>query len=366
MKKLSLVILLLALITACTTNKKEGYTIEGSIRGLPDDLVLLQIRQGGTWITMDSVHASGGNFTLDGKVDLPTFMYLRFRGASGSVPVFVENASISVVGSADSLDQVKITGSKSNDEYTAFNVSREAVYRQYEELSEKYRVADSAGDREQMKALEEEFKLLDVKEKQSMMDFIADHPSSVVAAYVARINASMLEVEDLEKITGLLSPVLDSSRYVTDLKERLVILKKVAVGQPAPDFTMADTSGNPVSLSLLKGKTVLVDFWASWCKPCRTENPNVVACYREFHSLGFEVLGVSLDRNREDWLQAIAEDTLTWTHVSDLKFWDNAAGKLYGINAIPSNILLDPGQIIIAKNLRGDDLRTRLENIFSE
>lgn len=357
---------MLAVLSTCNAPAPDEYTIKGTISGLPDELVLLQIRKGGAWVTLDSVMASQGTFEMTGTIDRPAMMYLRFKGVPGSVPVFMENASIEVTGSTDSLDQISITGSVSHDEYTAYMDSKEALYQQYEDLSEQYRLADSTGDPDQKKAIEDKFKSLEQQDKEGMVTFISEHPASYVAAFIARSNSYMLELEELEKITAALSPALDSSQYVKELNERVAVMKKTAIGQPAIDFTMADSAGNPVSLSSFKGKYLLVDFWASWCQPCRLENPNVVACYRDFSPLGFDILGVSFDRNREDWLRAIAEDTLTWTHVSDLSFWDNAAGKLYGINAIPSNILLDPGQIIIAKNLRGEELRVRLGNIFSE
>jgi peroxiredoxin len=143
-------------------------------------------------------------------------------------------------------------------------------------------------------------------------------------------------------------------------------MKKLAIGSPAPEIALPDPDGNVVPLSSLRGKYVLVDFWAKWCGPCRRENPNIVRAYNKYKDKGFTVYGVSLDRTREDWLQGIREDGLTWTHVSDLKFWQSEAARTYNINAIPFSLLLDPNGIIIAKNLRGEALEKKLSEVFAD
>lgn len=141
-------------------------------------------------------------------------------------------------------------------------------------------------------------------------------------------------------------------------------LKNVSVGKKAPGITQFDIEGNPYSLQDLKGKYVLVDFWASWCPPCRAENPNLVATYAEFKDKNFEILGVSLDKNLENWKKAIKDDNLTWKHISDLQHWNNGAAAVYGIKAIPQNVLVDPNGIIIARNLHGEALKTKLRQIL--
>ena len=142
-------------------------------------------------------------------------------------------------------------------------------------------------------------------------------------------------------------------------------MKLTAVGQPAPEISLPTPEGQVIPLSSMKGKYVLVDFWAKWCGPCRQENPNVVRVFQKYKDKGFTVYGVSLDRKREDWLQAIKEDNLTWTHVSDLKYWQSEAAKTYNITGIPFSLLLDPNGVIIAKNLRGAALEQKLAEIFS-
>jgi peroxiredoxin len=148
---------------------------------------------------------------------------------------------------------------------------------------------------------------------------------------------------------------------------RAQLMKTVAVGQKAPDFTLNDVNGNPVSLySKVGSKLLLVDFWAAWCNPCRQENPNVVKVYKEFNKKGFDVFGVSLDRSKEEWVEAIAADKLTWTHVSDLQYWNNAAARLYAVNAIPANFLLDENGIIIGRNMRGEDLYNKVKEVLGK
>jgi len=162
--------------------------------------------------------------------------------------------------------------------------------------------------------------------------------------------------------------MIAATEDMVTLKEKIEVLKKVDIGQKAPDFTMNDPNGVPVSLydALANCEVLLLDFWAAWCGPCRKENPFVVSTYNQFHSKGFSVLGVSLDRDRESWLKAIENDKLTWTHVSNVKYWDNPVAKMYGVSAIPTNYFIDKNGIILGKNLRGVALKEKVSSLIGD
>jgi peroxiredoxin len=199
----------------------------------------------------------------------------------------------------------------------------------------------------------------------SLDSLLAAHPSSPVAAYfVVKDFAYKLDLEGMKAVRAKLDASLAGSEYVNQIESMISRMEKVQVGSVAPDFTLPDVDGNPVSLSSFRGKYVLVDFWAAWCPDCRKENPNIVAAWEKYKDKNFAVLGVSLDRKRDQWLAAIEKDNLTWTQVSDLKYWDSEAAVLYCIRWIPMSFLIDPEGKIVAIGLEGEELHNKLEELL--
>ena len=362
----SILMAVLLSIVSCKTKDQGGFSIEGTITGADSGWVLLKKREDGKMITADSVQIKEGKFAFTGKVEMPEMYYLKLKDVDGAYPFFIENASLTMTVYADSLDKSDVTGSVSHDVYKGYQ-KEEMVYSQkMEALYGEYMKAKEVSDTIALKKTEADYDSVQAAQSAFIKSFILKNGKSVVAAYLAIGNAYAFSLEDLQAINKAMDPAIANSSYVKELARREVILLKVQTGQPAPEFTMNDSTGKPISLSSFKGKVVLVDFWASWCGPCRAENPNVVAAYNRFNSKGFTVLGVSLDEDKDKWIAAIAKDGLTWTHVSDLIGWKNAAAKQYGVMSIPANFLLDKEGKIIASGLRGEDLIKKLEEVLGK
>ena len=363
MKKIVYIIAGFVILSACTL--KPGYQISGTIDGLTSgDIVLLEQRIDKEYVQIDSVTSPDGTFEFKGSVEIPDVYYITVRGKQGKALIFLENSQIGFTAHVDTLWKPVVVGSSVHDEYNTFQASLMEIYGKARELYASYREADQAGDEETAKKIEKEIDALDDEVKEFQQAYLDENPASFIAPYIVQNLHYGKEADEVEALLAKLDPSLQGSSLVGTITRRLELLRKVAIGMPAPEFAQNDSLGIPVSLSSFRGKFLLIDFWAAWCPPCRAENPNVVSAYQKYNIKGFEVLGVSLDKSREKWLKAVKDDRLSWTQVSDLKYWSNEAAAMYAISSIPSNLLLDPEGVIIKKNLRGGDLHSVLEELL--
>ena len=327
---------------------------------------------------MDSADFANGQYTFKGTISEPVMARLRVKylpDAEGKVvkpvqgrdllSIFLSSGAITV-NSVDSFSNATIKGSAAHDDYTKLNKSLQPVSQQMDALYKQYEAAGD--DAAKKKQIEDRADSLDNVQKNLYADFVSANPNSPIALYCVNVFAGWdINPELVDPLYAKLPASIQQSYSGKNLGDRIAIARKTAIGNMAPEFVQNDTLGNPVALSSFRGKYVLVDFWASWCGPCRRENPMVVKAFQQFKGKGFTIVGVSLDQPgaKEKWMDAIHKDALTWTHVSDLKYWENEVAKQYGIRAIPQNFLLDGSGKIIAKNLNGEMLEKKLTEIFT-
>lgn len=372
MKKLWLVSLVFVLAAACknddsgNTKLASGeVTIKGEVEGATGGI--LEILSASNTEKIDTVKLENGKFSYTTKLDEPVQMAVRKPGTSGEELVFfADPGEISIKANNDSLWAGEIKGGKTQKIYKEAEDSLKAIMASGKSLYDKYMQAQQMQNPEAMQQIEREFIGLQDKAEGFAVNFSKQHNNTVIAPFLGIMYLSQEGKEaELKKLYDTLTLAVKSSFFGKKIGDKLKASQGTNVGATAADFTLPDVDGNPVSLSSYKGKYVLVDFWASWCGPCRQENPNVVKAYNEYKSKGFDVLGVSLDKSKEAWVKAIDDDNLAWTHVSDLKYWDNEVAKLYGVQAIPTNYLIDKNGVIIGKNLRGEALEAKLKEVMN-
>jgi peroxiredoxin len=348
----------LALNVRAQQTRQSGFHVEGHIKGLEEKtmVTLTDANKPGDTLARSSV--KGGVFVLTGHLSEPNLVNLNFATAKKKTSLFIGNETITITGDLDNLAEIQVKGSPSETDFLAFQNIFNPYFAQINQLSQ---LANSPEGVDKKDSIGNAYRFAVMSIQVKVDSFIFLRKTSYVSPFLlVVVNQLSDDVFLLEKRFQSLSPEVQQGMYGRYLREQIDNGKIGAVGSEAEDFTQNDTSGKPVSLSSFKGKYVLIDFWASWCKPCRMENPNVVAAYERFRSKNFTVLGVSLDRSREAWIKAIQDDGLIWPQVSDLKFWNNAVAQQYRVQQIPQNILIDPSGKIVGKNLRGTELDSRL------
>jgi peroxiredoxin len=357
----------------------ETFLIRSKIGNLGAPSRAYLIYKVGANQVIDSAIITAGSFDFSGQIMNPSnaVLVIDHKGvgfekldSTADVLNFYIDKGEFALSSPDSASKAKITGSKINDDDKNLKTQLNPVKDKAQKLVAQRNAATGAQNTPEFRsAMQEKYKALQAEQKTIIKKFILGNPDSYLSLMALySVDGPSPDPFELDTLFNSLSPGIKNTETAKIFKNSLETLKHTALGTMAPDFTQNDVNGVPVKLSSFRGKYVLIDFWASWCGPCREENPNVVKVYNKYKEKNFTIIGVSLDKQsgRADWLAAIKNDGLNWTQVSDLKFWSNQAATLYYVSSIPANFLVDPNGKIIAKNLRGDDLENKLKEVLGK
>lgn len=374
MKKIILSLSILIAIVACNQNP-DGFTIEGTLTGEVENGTKVFLKKQGENnqpVDVDTTEVQGGKFLFTGQAISPEVNYIFVDKLQGYTAVVIENGEIEISAQKDSLGLAKIKGTPQNDLFAKYIKEAQSLSKQSMAIQKDMQAASGnetaiSSLRDEMIELQEEYKTFEI-------DFIKENPNALISVLLLDkgIATRTIESEEVQEIFDSFTPEMKETtaakkieKQLEAIKEKVERSKATKIGAKAPEFTAPGVNGEQLALKDMLGKVTLVDFWAAWCKPCRAENPNVVAVYKKYHDKGLNVVGVSLDRKAEDWKKAIEDDGLTWNHVSHIQYFNDPVARLYNVDAIPAAFLLDENGVIVAKNLRGSELETKVAELLN-
>ena len=370
-KSVFLAATVLGLTNACQNAvAADGYEVSGQLKNAPAGTVLHLSELNSTqFVEKAQVKTdASGNFTLKGAALTPGIFQLKVDEANQVLLLLDNKTKVQISGDAKSLPATySVKGSKDAEMLRQLTKVMDGSKGQLESLGQRYNAAGQAGKNDEMKAIEKEYFAIQKGNTAKMKSLIRHNASAVASGFAvgAFINPEE-EFPFADSVAAIQRKANPNSPFTKELTARLEPMRATAAGAEAPEINLPTPEGGKLALSSLRGKYVLIDFWASWCGPCRQENPNVVKAYNQFKDKGkgFTIYSVSLDQDKGKWEKAIAADGLTWHHVSDLAGWQSVAGAAYGVKAIPQSFLVDPQGKIIAKNLRGEALAAKLAEVL--
>ena len=366
MKKLIFLLLTVVIFNACN-QKPDGVEISGKLTNSQSGKILLEELNINQIVAKDSATIeSDGTFLLKPKITQKGFYRLSLNPNNYIILILDSAETVVVKADAGNLAETyTVEGSENSVQLWEFNNFLKSNYKTRDSIQKVFQQYVNHPEMESMsKILETQYNGSLEALSNYVKNFIDANPYSFVSlAAIEQLDPNN-DFEYFKKVNKNLSEKYPESPYVKALSNRVEDMNRVAVGSTAPEITLKTPGDQIFSLSDLKGKVVLIDFWAAWCKPCRAENPNVLRIYNRFKEKGFEVLGVSLDKDKAAWIKAIEDDKLPWTQISDLQFWNSPVVKQYGFNGIPFTVLVDRDGKILAKGLRGEELEKMLEKIL--
>lgn len=372
MKNLLSIIALAITMISCNQNAKDEYVISGVADGIENGKkVFIQVMdEKNTPTSIDTAVVTNGKFEFKGKLKEVELAYLKFD-LDGSMPFFLENGKIDIVFDKDSTFKSTAKGTFNNDILAEFNTKSVAIGKKLAQFQKnnlgKMRLAKESNDTVTVNKIMAEHDSFQKEMDVYSEEFITKNTNAILSTLLIEnfINQKTLELAKIQSYFNGLTDEVKNTKSGKRVKKLLDAITSVEVGKKAPDFSAPSPDGKTVSLKESMGKVTIIDFWASWCGPCRMENPNVVAMYNELHEKGLNIIGVSLDRDEAKWKEAIEKDGLTWNHISNLKFWQEPIAELYNVKSIPATFILDANGVIVAKDLRGAELKNKVYQLLN-
>ncbi len=376
MKRFGLSLLVLLAVVSCKTVGDDEFVINGSINGVADgkNVVLEKNSDSLGIVPVDTVKVKDGKFRFEGKVNDISMYSISVEGVQSPSYVIMENGTINIEINKDSIFKNKISGTYNNEELTNFNGIGMKIQKKIQDFqianTPKLRAAQQAKDTATIKKLQTDYGKIQKEMEASTYKYVETHPKAYISVLLIQsmFNVPEPDTKKIETYYNALDPELKKTSAAKKIVKKLNDFQSVSVGRHAPDFSAPDVNGKMVSLKQSMGKLTIIDFWASWCGPCRAENPHMVELYKEFHSKGLNIIGVSLDKpgQADKWKEAIAKDGLTWTQVSNLKHWEDPIAAMYGVQQIPTMFVLNEFGLVVAKDLRGEELKAKVAQFLNK
>lgn len=370
MRRIFVLFITVSLIISCGKDSNT-YTVEGSAIGFEDntEIMVYSVEDNNQPVAIDTLVVMGGKFKAEyDKSDKLLLNYLAFEEPRGTILFFPENEDLKIVAYKDSLTASYVTGSKQNDMYREFMANLRDFNESKKKNTQRYQEARQQQDGELIRAIQTENVELVQEEQGYKQSFIKENNNSIFSLMLLSemLTRSEITAVEAKEILDSLPPKVAASQIAASVNTTIANMKRAEIGEIAPDFSAPTPDGEMLSLKESMGKYTIIDFWASWCRPCRLENPNVVNVYNKYHDKGLNIISVSLDKEgqKERWLKAIEDDNMDWYHVSNLKFWQDPIARTYNVRGIPATFLIDEEGKIIDKNLRGPALERRISGLL--
>ena len=371
MKKIALIMATAFMVLACNNLKENEYSISGQVDGMENGKkVFVEIQSETGMVAKDTGVVENGKFEIKGITEEIDLGFIRIEDENTSLPFILEKGAITVVIKKDTIQNSTVGGTYNNDKLQSFNtetkVISEKIMKYQQANTERIKEARAANDTVTINQVMKEFNGFQEEMNGLSVKFVKENNKAYLSLLLLEnfLVRNYLPVEEIKGYFETIDKSLLGTKSAANIKKAIDGNAGNAIGAAATEFSGPNPEGKIITLKESLGKVTIIDFWASWCGPCRMENPNVVAIYNEFHDKGLNIIGVSLDKDETKWKEAIAKDGLTWTHVSNLKFWDEPIAKQYNVQSIPATFILDAKGNIVAKDLRGDALKAKVKELL--